>query len=163
MSNYDKKGNTGLTLVEALVSTSIILVFVLALLATHNLYLRTAFSSGEVVKATKLAEEGLEVIKFIRSSSWSSGIASLSLETDYGLVWSAGTWQISETDFYIDGLFERKIRLSAVYRNLAGDIVSSGGTLDPETVLVISTVAWPTSSATSTKVLSTYLTNLSES
>jgi len=160
MKKSYQKTNYGLTLVEVLIATSIILVFLLALLGVHNFYLRTALSSGEVIKAGQLAEESLEVMRFLRDSNWDSNIAPLSLDTDYGLVFNAGTWQTSTTNLWIDNVFERKVTLSAVYRDSSGDIVSSGGTLDPGTVLLVSSVSWLKVGATTTKSVSTYLTNL---
>src|SRR3989338_1492247 len=79
MNNSNKSSNEGLTLVEVLIATSIISAFLLALFGVHNLYLKTALSNGEVIKATGLAEESLEVMRFLRDSSWSANIAPLSL------------------------------------------------------------------------------------
>lgn len=160
MKNFNRNLNPGLTLVEVLIAASIILVFLLALFGVHNLYLKTAFSNGEVIKAAGLAEEGLEAMRFLRNSSWDTNIASLALDTDYNLVFDAGSWQAVTSNILIDNLFERKVRLSAVYRDASGEIVSSGGTLDPDTVLVVSTVSWPSGGATTTKTISTYLTNI---
>ena len=160
MKNSHTSLGSGLTLVEVLIATSIILVFLLALFGAHNLYLKAAFSNGEVIKAVVLAEESLEVIRFLRNSSWDANIAPLSLDTDYGLILNAGAWQVTTANILIDNIFEREVRLSAVYRDASGDIVSSGGTLDPDTLLVVSTVSWPSGAATTTKSISTYLTNL---
>ncbi len=147
---------------EVLVAASIILVFLLALFGAHNLYLKAAFSSGEVIKATTLAEESLEVVRFLRNGSWDRNIAPLSLDTDYFLTFNSGIWATSTTNAFLDNLFERKIRLSAVYRDVNGDIVSSGGTLDPDTRLVVSTVSWQLRNTTTTRSVSTYLTDLYE-
>lgn len=160
MNNLNKNSNSGLTLVEVLIATSIILVFLLALFGVNNLYLKTAFSNGEAVKATALAEESLEALRFLRDSSWSTNIAALNLDTNYELALNAGAWQVAPTNILVDDLFERKVRLSAVYRDASGDIVSSGGTLDPDTLLVVSSVSWSSGSATTTKSISTYLTNI---
>lgn len=149
-------------MVEVVIATSIILVFLLALFGAHNLYIKTAFSNGETIKATGLVEESLEIMRFFRDSSWDDNIVPLTLDTDYGLVFSAGSWQVSTTGTWVDSIFERTITLSAVYRDVSGDIVSSGGTLDPDTVLVASNVSWSTKGATTTKSISTYLTNLAD-
>lgn len=162
MNNSSKNSDKGLTLVEVLIATSIILAFLLALFGVHNLYLRTALSNGEVIKAMGLAEESLEVMRFLRDSSWSANIAPLSLDVDYGLAFEAGVWQVTTNNILIDGTFERAVVLSAVYRDSSGDIVSSGGTLDPDTLLLVSNVSWSNRGATTTKSISTYLTNLSD-
>lgn len=155
--------NFGLTLVEVLVATSIILAFLLALLGAHSLYLKTALSNGETIKAAMLAEESLEAMRFIRDSSWDTNILPLSLDTDYSLTFNAGVWQTDDANIYVDNIFERRVRISAVYRDVTGDITTSGGTLDPDTVLVVSNVSWLKDGATTTKSISTYLTNLFDS
>lgn len=160
MEKSNQKSDLGLTLVEVLLATSIILVFLLAIFGVHNLYLRTAFSNGEILKAVGLAEESLEAMRFLRDVSWDDNIAPLILGTDYDLVFSAGSWQVTTADNWVDNIFERTVRLSAVYRDASGDIVSSGGTLDPNTLLVVSSVSWSNGVATTTKSISTYLTNL---
>lgn len=160
MKELKKHSNSGLTLVEVLIATSIILVFLLVLIGVHNFYLKMAFSNGEIIKATELAEESLEIARFLRDSSWNANIAPLSLDTDYYLNFSAGSWQVTTTQVLVDNTFERKVKFSAVYRNVSGDIVSSGGIIDPDTLLVISTVSWSNKGATTTKSISTYLANL---
>jgi len=160
MKKFNQSLNSGLTLVEVLIATSIILVFLLAFLGVYNLYLKTAFSNGEVIKAAALAEESLEIIRFLRDSSWNTNIVPLSLDTDYYLVFEGGEWQVIATNIWVDDAFERNVRLSAVYRDASGDIVSSGGVLDPGTLLVVSSVSWPSSAGTTTKSISTYLADI---
>ncbi|MDO8569949.1 MAG: prepilin-type N-terminal cleavage/methylation domain-containing protein [bacterium] len=160
MKNLNKNAHPGLTLVEVLIATSIILVFLLAFFGVHNLYLKTAFSNGEIIKATALAEESLEVIRFLRDSSWDTNIVPLSLDVDYYLVFVGGVWQVTTANIFIDNIFERKVRFSAVYRDSSGDIVASSGTIDTNTLLVVSSVSWLNGVATTTKSISTYLTNL---
>lgn len=162
MKNFFQNLNSGLTLVEVVITTSIILVFLLALFGAHSLYLKTAFSSGEIIKAAGLAEESLEAVRFLRDSSWDVNIQSLSLDRNYFLVFVDNAWQITDANIFIDNIFERKIRFSAVYRDTAGDIVSSGGALDPDTLMVRSTVSWLSAGATTTKSISTYITNIYE-
>jgi Tfp pilus assembly protein PilV len=160
-ASFKKVSARGLTLVEVVIAASIILVAVVALLSVHNLYLRVAFSNANAVKAAYLAEEGIEVVRWLRDDSWDENIATLSLNTDYGLVFSNGTWGTTTSNLYVEN-FLRTIQVSAVSRDGSGDIVSSGGSADPNTLLVTSTVSWATSSGTTTKSVATYLTDLYE-
>lgn len=161
MNNLNKKfsGSRGLTLVEVIIATSIILAFLIALFGVHSFYLKIAFANKSVVKVSSLAEEGLEVTRFLRDSSWSTNITPLSLETDYYLVFENGTWAFTTTPTSVGNL-ERKVVFSAVYRDVTEDITSSGGTLDPNTLLVVSTVTWPNSGTTVSRSISTYITNI---
>lgn len=160
MKNFSNNLKLGLTLVEVLVATSIILVFLIALLGAHNLYLKTAFANGNVIKGVYLVEEGVEVARFLRDSSWSNNIATLSLDTGYHLIFENEEWRATTTNILVDAIFERVVTLSAVYRDTNGDIVSSGGVVDQNIRLVVSTVSWPSGGATTTKLISTYITNI---
>lgn len=148
----------GLTMVEVLIASSIILVTVVVLLGVHSLYLRTALSNSSAVQAAYLAEEGVEVMRYLRDASWSQNIAPLSLDTPYGLAFS-NAWVTNATSTWI-GNFNRTITLSAVERDAQSDIVSSGGVVDANTKLLTVSVSWAEREATTTKSVSTYLTNL---
>src|SRR3989344_2779148 len=163
IETFSRKLNTGLTLVEVLIAASIILFFVISLTGVHSIYLRTALKNGNVIKATYLAEEGIEAARFLRNSSWHANIAILILDSSYGMVFDGTTWRASTTNMSIDGMFVRTIVFSAVYRDSFQDIVTSGGTLDPNTLKVTSTVSWDSPGASSNKVISTYLTNIFDS
>lgn len=160
-NNYLKR-DKGLTLVEVLVAASIILTFLLALFTVHNYYLKIAFSNKNFIKGGELAEEGLEITRFLRDSSWETNIASRTLNTDYYLNFEGGLWQATVTPSVIDGIYYRVIRFSAVSRDISSNIVTSGGTIDPNTLLAVSIVSWFNGSATSTKSISTYITNIFE-
>lgn len=149
---------SGLTLVEVVIASAIILTAVLTLLGVHNFYLKSALSNAETVKAVHLMEEGIEAMRYFRDDSWEAKVETLSLNTPYGLVLSGGTWQTT-SNLWV-GSFTRSVTLASVQRNASGDIVSSGGALDPDTLLVTATVSWPSRGATTTKAMSTYLTNL---
>lgn len=136
------KNERGLTLVEVLVSATIITTFITALVGVFGLYMRESSSRVLEVKAIYLAEESVEMIKFLRSESWSENILNFSTT--------------SET---IDS-HERVVTLSDVYRNNDGDIVETGGTLDPGTKEVEVSVSWVGASGTSTRSIVTYITNL---
>jgi len=151
--------NKGVSLVEVIIATTIVLGMVLALLGVHTLYIKIGLSTGNTVKATYLAEEGLEALRFLRDDSWVDNIEPLLVDTPYGVALSGNSWEVDSALTWV-GYFERTVTLSDVYRDVNGDIVTSGGTLDPDARLVTATVAWPTGAATTTKTISTYLTNL---
>lgn len=131
----------GMTLVEVVIAAAIISASVLALLLVHSLYIKTALANTSQVKAIFLAEEGVEDIRFLRDSSWSANIANLSATTTT-----------------IDS-FTRTVTLSDAYRDSNSDIVASG-TPDSNTKLITSSVSWWNGTATSTKSISAYITNL---
>ena|SRR3989344_6807071 len=152
--------HAGLTLVEVLVAAAIILVFLIALFQVHSLYLRRAFLNIGSIKGALLAEEGLEAVRFLRDSSWNTNIVPLALGTNYNLVLQSNTWSTTTASFFIDNTFERVIVFSSVNRDANGDIVSTGGALDPGTKLVTVSVSWRRGEATTTKSVATYITNI---
>lgn len=150
----------GFSLVEVIFATSIILILVLALVGIHNVYLNLSTSNLDTTKAVFLSEEAVEAMRFIRNDSWEDNVAILTLDTPYHLALSAGTWTLTGTYALIDNKFERTLQFSSVYRDAEGRIVSSGGTLDPDSRLVSVSVSWPYKGATTTKTIMTYLNNL---
>jgi len=112
------------------------------------------------VQASLLLEEGLETARFLRDASWAN-VSVPATGTTYYLTWSGTNWATSTTaNVYVDGRFERTLRLDDVYRDGSDDIVPSGGTLDVGTRKATVTVSWWDRTATSTRTISTYLTNI---
>jgi Tfp pilus assembly protein PilV len=154
------KNKRGMSLVEVVVGSTIILVAFLALLTTYNLYLKSTFNNSRIIQASLIAEEGIEATRLMRSSNWTSNIANLSNGVSYYFSWDGSKWVSSTLNVYVDNSFERKFVLSPVYRD-SNDKIASSGTLDASTKLVTVTVSWRDSGgATSTRSLSTYLTNI---
>jgi prepilin-type N-terminal cleavage/methylation domain-containing protein len=150
----------GFALVEVLVASAIILLFISALSGAYSLYIRTAFSNLRKVQAALLSEEGIEVVKTLRDSSWATNIAPLSSSTPYHITFSSGAWKATTTKIYVDGIFDRTFTVGDVYRDSLSDITSSGGTYDPNTRVVTVSVAWQNHGATTTKSIATYIANL---
>ncbi|MBX4189126.1 prepilin-type N-terminal cleavage/methylation domain-containing protein [Candidatus Parcubacteria bacterium] len=148
----------GISLVEVLVATSIILVALMALIGTFNLYVKIALGNAASAEAAYLAEEGVEAMKLIRDSSWSTNIAPLTVATDYFLTFQSSTWKATTTYALIDSRFERKIQLAAVNRDVSSNIAAVG-TPDVNTRLVTVNVSWNDHGVTTTKSIATYITN----
>jgi hypothetical protein len=160
--NRTKTKQAGLSLVEVLFGTSIILIFVVALVGVHNFYIKVSARSADTSKALLLAEEGIEGVKFLRDSSWANNITPLSFDETYFLRYSTttNTWQMTYEPSLIDGRFERTLRILMVRRDTSGRIVPSGGIADPNSRLVTTRVSWSSRGATTTKSISTYITNI---
>lgn len=156
-----QKLRKGMTLVEVVVGVAILSVFFLVLADVFNLYLSTSLTAQKSVKATFLAEEGIEAVKFMRKVSWDNRITTLSSNTPFYVFWHNNTWYNTTdiTGTYIDG-YERSLMFSDVNRDASYNIVSSGGTLDPNTRELVVTVSWKNNNATTTKTLKTYIMNL---
>lgn len=155
------RNDRGISLVEAIVATSISLVVLLAGASAFLASLSAAHLSVTRTQAAYLEEEGLEAVRALRDNGWNSNIAALATGTPYHLSFSTSTsaWSATTTDTML-GSFERTFTLDSVQRNVAKDIVSSGGTVDSNIRKVTVTVSWADRNGTTSKSLMTYLTNV---
>lgn len=152
----------GFGLIEVMVGAGIITVAILALFASYNIYLSYAFTNQNNVRAASLLEEGVEAVKLLRDSSWTSKIATLSSGTTYYLYWdnTNSIWTATTTvQPYIDSIFNRTFTVASVNRDGNNDIAASG-TADSGTKLITVNVTYKSGHSTTTSTVSTYITNL---
>jgi hypothetical protein len=150
----------GFSLAEAVVAVSLCLVVLLSLFGVWTMVLSYSLSGTARVQATYLLEEGVEVMRILRDDGWSTNIAPINSEEDFYLEFDGSSWNISDTNQFVDAIFERKVVLADTYRDENDSITLSGGTLDTNTKKVTVSVAWFSKGATTTRELSTYLTNV---
>jgi prepilin-type N-terminal cleavage/methylation domain-containing protein len=148
----------GFSLIEVVVSASVLSVFIVSIVVVFQTLLVYSSTTIKHTQASFLAEEGLEAVKSMRDQDWDTHIASLSSGTTYYLQYGS-VWTSTQTPQYVDS-FLRSFTIENVSRDGGGSIVDSGGTNDPNTKKVTATVEWFYKNATSTRTLSTYITNL---
>ncbi|MFA6227348.1 MAG: prepilin-type N-terminal cleavage/methylation domain-containing protein [Candidatus Paceibacterota bacterium] len=156
----------GIGLVEVLVAVFIFSVILTTLITACNLYLSSAGSNLKFTKAAYLAEEGIEAVKTVRDAGWSN-ISSLTSNIPYFLSFSTTTsvWQITSEKLSrapeFSGDFDSSFTINSVSRNADGyHQISSGGVDDPNTKLLTVSVSWQDKGSTTTKSISTYITNI---
>jgi hypothetical protein len=147
-------------MVEAVVAISILAVVLATLGSITSKILSSSLDNTAKIQAAYLAEEGLEVMRLLRDESWSTNIASHSSGVDFYIHHDGIAWSATSTNILIGDLFERRIVLSDVRRDSSQRIVESGGNIDPNIKKVTVTLAWNSRGATTTRSLSTYLTNV---
>ncbi|TAK57473.1 type II secretion system protein [Patescibacteria group bacterium] len=164
LTQKNKRDSTkGFGMIEVVVAIAIISIAFTALFDVYGSYLGVQFANTRIVKASFLLEEGLEVVRLLRDTSWSSNIGNTTVGTTYYLYWTGSAWQATTTAQTVDTLYTRTLVFSNAYRDSNDRIVSSGGTLDPNTRGYMVTVTWPTNtstSATTSKQISSYITNM---
>lgn len=118
--------------------------------------------SVDKIEAIALAEEGIEVMRYLRDESWVS-LRSMTNGAEYFLTISTTTIATTTVPALINGQFRRSIVVHPVYRATSGDdpvastsVVSKA--IDPDTKLITVTVSYGT--PTTTLSLSSYLTNI---
>ena len=142
----------GITVVEALVGISI-LGFVLVFVSMTQTVFFAA--SGKVLNTTKamyLAEEGQELIRYVRDEDWDE-IAALTVGTDYYFDVTSGDIATTTSPEVIDTIFTRKFVLNNLNRDANDDFVESGGSSDTGGRVVTVTVSWGTESTSLTALV----------
>ena len=156
--------NKGFGLLEIVIATSIISGTIFSLSYVFLISNKLAAESSNKVRANFLAEEGLEALRLLRDSSWSSNLSGLNTSTTYYLSFNtaASAWSIGTAyPGFIGSIFDRTVTVENVNRDPANDnIVSSGGTNDPDTRKFNVSVAWSERAGTTTVTVSTYLTDM---
>lgn len=109
------------------------------------------------IEATALLKEAEEAVRSVREKGWSA----VALNGIYHPVVEANAWSLSGGAETINGLI-RSIEIQDIFRDSNGVIVSSGGTPDPSTKKINTTVTWGSpypSSVSSVMYLTRYLNN----
>lgn len=145
----------GITVVEALVGISILGVILVAISLTQTQFFAASGTVLNTVQATYLAEEGQELIRYLRDEDWNQ-LTALTNGTDYYFEVTGSDIDATTTPEVINGVFTRKFTLSALERDANDDFVESGGVSDTGGRVVTVTVSWGTESVS----LSALVTNL---
>lgn len=152
----------GFSLVEVVVGSAVLGVVFVSLISTYGTYIRASAQNASTIKTTYLIEEGIEAVKTMRDRGWTANINSLTVNTPYYFDFTSSFWKSTTTAEIIDVSYRRSFVLAPVYRDGNSDIVTSGGTLDADAKKVSVTVVFSTgtTTASTTKTMSAYLTNI---
>jgi Tfp pilus assembly protein PilV len=160
-----KNKNKGSLMVEIVIATTIITIFVLVALNVTQKALAVSRQAVHSSQAAFLLEEGGESVKIFRdNNSWTNFSTLFNTSSTYCLSDTISSWTsaLSTTSSCAKiGIFTRIVNVANVNRDgISGDIVSSGGTLDSGTKLITITVSWKESGNTITKTLQFYINNI---
>ena len=151
------KHKKAFSLMEIVLATALFAIFSFGVVTIVISGLRSNQIANEQAVANQYASEGIEAVRSIKKQSFSS----LANTAATGLVQQGGLWAFSGANNVFDK-YTRAISVEPVYRDAAGNIVSSGGTLDPNIKKVTSTVNWTVSgNKQDSAVFSTYLSDFS--
>jgi len=153
----------GAGLVEIVIAISIITLVLTSVISTYPVFLQSALATVDQVRGALLLEEGVEAVKTLRDDSWTTNISSLTASTTYYLSFSEGDsmWEATSSPSTIDTKFTRTFAVYAVNRDNDDDIdTSGGGTVDANTRKLTVWVSWPDEGVTTTRSISTYITNI---
>jgi len=148
----------GFGVVEIVIGAALISIVMFGLAASFQVALKLSRDTSHKTQAQFLLEEGVEAVRLMRDDAWAH-IGELATSTPYYLVFSAGSFATSTTPVLIDGVYDRTVVLSDVYRD-GNDDIAPAGTLDSSTKKVSVSVGWLSGGATTTKEVATYLSQI---
>lgn len=132
------KRQRGQSLVELLVAIGVAALLLPAILTGFVTSRQGKVQQSQRLAATALLKEGVEAVRSVREKDWNIFAQN---GTFHPLV-ATGSWTLVSGSESLAGGFTRAVVTSDVYRDTAGAIVTSGGTLDPSTKKVTLTVSW---------------------
>ncbi len=150
----------GFGLIEVVIGSAIITIGILGVITGFTTYVRYALSNERNIQAAYLLEEGVEAVTFLRDKGWTTYITPLTASTTYYLAYNGSYWTATTTKQYVEE-FVRSFVITAVTRD-ANDKIAASGTNDPNTKKVTVTLQYHQGSSTTTKSISTYITNMYE-
>lgn len=127
----------GVSILEVVIVSAIILVVVTGIAGAWQLYFRTTAIVSEQTQVSLALGEIEEAINILRDTGWASQISSKTLNTNYYLTWDGNDYSLSSLAFSLSAtstLIGRVI-FQSVFRDAQSNI-ASGGTLDADTRLV---------------------------
>lgn len=144
----------GFSLVELVIAVAVFMIYAGSLAVSATGSHLTRLENSRMAKANLFFEEGWEAVKSIRNNNWSD-----ITNGDHGLIFSDNSWNFSGTSDVFGGM-TRTITVSDVRRDAIGNIVYSGGDIDPDTKSVTVEVIWdPLPSKNISIHVQSYLTN----
>ena len=132
-----KSNQRGATLIEVLVAIALASIL-LPVLATSLIAAQAGRpTANQQLIATGILREAQEATRLARERSW----ANVATDGTYHPAITANSWSLVSGAQTVNG-YTTQVVISSVQRNAAGNVVASGGTVDPSTKRVVATVSW---------------------
>ncbi len=152
----NKFNGKGQSVIEVILAAALFMILATGAVAVILQGLDSNRLGEEQVVASQYASEGIEASRSIKNQ----GFANLSDSTGTGIIQSGGVWTFSGSNNVLSSKYTRVLTVSDVQRDISGNIVAGGGTPDPLTKKITSTVSWNfTPTRSDSVILTTYLSN----
>lgn len=129
----------GQSLIELLMAMALCAILIPALLTAMMSTREGRAQQEQRTAAIAILRGDYEAVKSVKENSWTdfakNGIYHMAIVDNF--------WKLESGAINIDG-FNRSILISDVYRDVSGNIVTTGGNLDPSTKKVMITISWGT-------------------
>lgn len=145
---------TGFSTVEILTALLFLSILLTGSYSILNLSLTTAERAKEYTIAELMAHDLLELVTSKRNEDWNSLVPGIYHFVQDPLLGS----QFADGAEVVNG-YTRQVEIITASRNSNGDLVTSGGTVDPETMGAVATVSWNYGDQAYQVSLTQYFTN----
>lgn len=134
--NYSK----GQILIELILAVALASIIISSIIGLFIDIRDARFVSLEQTRAEDYTQEAINALYSIQGASWNDMVNhTYPAHPEV----NAGAWELVDGEETIDDFFTRKIEIADVERNpVSGDIVESGGIIDPSTKKFTVTVSW---------------------
>lgn len=156
--NYLNKAKFGQSLIELLISIGLSAILIPAVFAGLAVSREGRPQEKQRFEATALLKEAEEAVRSVREAGWSN----ISTNGNYYPQVSGSSWILTPCSCPQINGYQRQISITEVQRDSSGQIVENGGTIDPSTKKIITSVSWTTpfnSSVETTGYYQRYLGN----
>ena len=160
MNNHIKKNNAGFGLIEILLVVGVGMATFLGIEQYLNLSLSAAIRDSYLTEALYLVKSNVEQSRSVRDEDWTL-ISGLTIGNQYSFLSDESVPQkiITQGGAEIKGRYTVWITTSAVQRDAEDNIVSVGGTVDPDILKINSSASWLENGTTKQVTVSEYLVN----
>jgi type II secretory pathway pseudopilin PulG len=133
------KHTQGQSLVELLVTIAVAAVMLPAVMSGFVITRQGKIQQQARFGATMLLAETQDAVRIIRNRDWNT----FAINGIFHPVVSSNKWILTDGSDTVQA-YTRSVSISDVSRNTNGDIVSSGGSVDPSTKKIVTTISWNT-------------------
>jgi prepilin-type N-terminal cleavage/methylation domain-containing protein len=145
---HGKQNKSGFGLVEIIVSIAIVTLIGTFASSAWTQYIKVNTRSNNLSRSAIITSEVSEALIMWRDTSWSTRINSLTKNTPYYVSWNGSAYSTSTTAVAFQGNYAARFTLSQVNRDGSSNVVSSGGTLDANTLKATVVVSLLSSTST---------------
>ncbi|HSW96877.1 MAG TPA: hypothetical protein VLF89_03550 [Candidatus Saccharimonadales bacterium] len=155
ITNINLHAEKGFSVLEIILAAALFMIFSIGMVSVVLQGFDANRLGSEETIANQYASEGIEAVRSIKNQGFSNIVNSAGT----GVVRSGSSvWAFSGTNNTF-GKYTRVITVTDTQRDSSGNIVASGGTVDPNTKTVTATVSWNVSpTRNNSVVLTSYMT-----
>lgn len=122
---FKQASRSGVTVIEVLIGAAMVATIVIMVMVSLSLFLDSRQELLTKAKALYAAEQGIELLRWLRDDNWNT-IAAIPLNTTYYLNVATSTIGVGATPEILEGTLHREFVVREVYRDATtDDIVAS--------------------------------------